>query len=110
MKSYITEVKDGHHVVRMLTDEEMETLKQAYEFIKDIYERVKAAVIEIWEGIKSLIDSLPPEMKEELLNGQGQVRRVSNDGGHASHRISLRDYPLGGSVGSRNVDCRGMKK
>lgn len=84
MRTYITEIKDGHHVVRMLSDKEIEAIKDFIERIKDLWERVRDKVIEIWEAIKDLIESLPEEEKEALLNGTGDNQRTEVHGTHQS--------------------------
>lgn len=50
MKDYIIEVKDGHHHVRMLTDEEVQ-FKAAAEAVAEFFNNVLETVREVVENI-----------------------------------------------------------
>lgn len=55
MKDYIIEVKNGHHHVRMLSDEEMRQYKEAVEtivqFVQNLFDAVKKTVENIVENL-----------------------------------------------------------
>lgn len=60
MKDYIIEVKDGHHHVRMLSDEEMQQYKAAAEaivqFVQNLFDTVKEAVENMVTGLRVWIE------------------------------------------------------
>lgn len=68
MKNYVVEVKEGHHVVRMLSDREIEAVHRIVEFLRNTFESIQAAVYEIWNSIDDWFNALPAETKEALLN------------------------------------------
>lgn len=55
MKDYIIEVKDSHHVVRMLSDEEIQIAKQIADFFNNVLETVREVVENIVTGLRAWI-------------------------------------------------------
>lgn len=67
--NYLINIRDGHHIVTMLTDEQIDAVGRIGELVQDVFEEVKEFVTRVFEDIRNIIDSLPVETKEELLNG-----------------------------------------
>lgn len=73
MKDYIIEVKNGHHHVRMLSDEEMQQYKEAAEtivqFVQNLFDAVKETVENIVENLNAWIkENNIIELLEEYEN------------------------------------------
>ena len=81
MKDYIIEVKDGHHHVRMLSDEEMQQYKAAAEaivqFVQNLFDAVKETVENIVTGIRAWIEENNIiELLEEYENDKHSTEQI----------------------------------
>lgn len=101
MKDYIIEVKDGHHHVRILSDEEIQQYKAAAEaivqFVQNLFDAVKETVENIVTGLRAWIEeNIIIELLEEYEN-ELNSRKISTAIGDASRvRQPNTDTQLGG--------------
>lgn len=82
MKDYIIEVKDGHHHVRMLSDEEMR-LKAAAEavvrFVQNLFDTVKEAVENMVTGLRVwIVENNIIELLEEYENDKHSTEQIGH--------------------------------
>lgn len=76
MKDYVIEVKDGHHVVRMLSDEEIQIAKQIAEFFNNVLETVREVVENIVTGLSAWIkENNIIELLEEYENDKYSIEQ-----------------------------------
>lgn len=93
MKDYIIEVKDGHHHVRMLSDEEIQIAKRAAEFFNSVLETVREVVENIVGNLKAWIEEnniieLLEEYENELNTGKIQPAIGDTSRIRQSHHIT----------------------
>lgn len=80
MKDYIIKEVDGHHVVRMISDEEMQRYKAAAEaivqFVQNLYDTVKVAVENLVTGIRAwIVENKIIELLEEYENDKHSTQQ-----------------------------------
>ena len=78
--TYTTEIRDGHHIVTMLTDEQIDIFNRLAELVQSVFDRVSEIVNTVFEGVRDIINSLPEETKEEIINDtfrNGQYNRLN---------------------------------
>lgn len=74
MKDYVIEIKDGHHVVRMLSDEEIQIAKQIAELFNNVLETVREVVENIVTGLSAWIkENNIIELLEEYENDRYSI-------------------------------------
>ena len=81
MKDYIIEVKNGHHHVRMLSDEEMRQYKEAVEtivqFVQNLFDAVKKTVENMVTGLRVwIVENNIIELLEEYENDRYSTEQV----------------------------------
>lgn len=84
MKDYVIEVKDGHHVVRMLSDEEIQIAKQIADFFNNVLETVREVVENIVTGLRAWIKENNIIELLEAHEHELHSRKISTAIGHAS--------------------------
>lgn len=83
MKDYLIKEVDGHHVVRMLSDEEMQRYKAAAEaivqFVQNLYDTVKVAVENIVTDIRAwIVENNIIELLEEYENDKHSTEQIGH--------------------------------
>lgn len=83
MKDYIIEVKDGHHHVRMLSDEEMQQYKAVAEtvvrFVQNLFDTVKETVENIVTDIRAwIVENNIIELLEEYENDKHSTEQIGH--------------------------------
>lgn len=75
MKDYIIKEVDGYHVVRMLSDEEMDVLQSAKRIVENVVEFIRGMVDNVATAINELVKNIDLEKLKEHANDKHSTQQ-----------------------------------